>query len=152
MRALVDYDSQFGNTAKVAQTIGEALGDGADVTVARVGDVQPGQLSGVDLLIVGSPTHGGWFTEAIKGWLDQLPAAALPGIRAAVFDTRTPPTILSRTFGFAAPRIAKRLEKTGAMLVGEPGGFIVEGIKGPLKEGELERAAGWAREIAAAIE
>ena len=76
----------------------------------------------------------------------------MQGTHVAVFDTRTPPTILSRIFGFAAPRIAKRLEKTGVALVGEPGGFIVEGIKGPLKEGELERAAAWAQEIAASME
>lgn len=145
MRALAVYDSVHGNTQKVAQAIGDA--PGGQVSVRHVSEVSAADVEAVDLLIVGSPTHGGWFTEAIKDWLDQLPAADLHGIPVAVFDTRTPPTILSRIFGWAAPRIAKRLEKTGAELVGEPGGFIVEGIKGPLQEGELERAAGWAQEI-----
>ena len=145
MRTLIVYDSVHGNTEKVAQTIGDALG--GEVSVRRASEVSAADVEAVDLLIVGSPTHGGWFTEAVKGWLDQLPATALDGIRAAAFDTRTPPTILSRIFGFAAPRIAERLEKTGAELVGEPGGFLVEGIKGPLQEGELERAAVWAEEI-----
>jgi len=33
------------------------------------------------------------------------------------------------------------------VLVGTPEGFLVKGKKGPLKEGELERAAGWARSL-----
>jgi hypothetical protein len=76
----------------------------------------------------------------------------LQGTCVAAFDTRTPPTILSRVFGFAAPKMAKRLEKEGMTLLVPPAGFIVKGIKGPLEEGELERAAGWAQEIAASME
>ena len=146
MRALIVFDSLHGNTAKVAQAIGDALA--GEVSVSHVDEVSAVEVGAVDLLIVGSPTHGGWFTEAIKDWLGEVPAATLQGMRAAAFDTRTPPTILSRIFGFAAPRIAKRLEQKGAMLVGEPGGFIVEGIKGPLKDGEPERAAAWAKGLA----
>jgi len=150
MKTLIIYDSVHGNMAKVAQAIGDALA--GEVSVRRVGGVSTAEVKSVDLLIVGSPTHGGWFTEAIKGWLDQVPATALQGIRVAAFDTRTPPTRLGRIFGYAAPRIADRLEKKGGTLLAPPEGFFVEGIKGPLKEGELERAAGWAQEIAASME
>jgi hypothetical protein len=59
---------------------------------------------------------------------------------------------LSRLFAFAAPRIANPLEKKGVTPLVPPAGFVVKGIKGPLGEGELERAAGWAREIAASME
>lgn len=150
MRALIVYDSLHGNTAQVAQAIGDALA--GEVSVRRVVGVGAAEVGAVDLLIVGSPTHGGWFTEAIKDWLDQIPATAVQDIRVAVFDTRTPPTRLSRIFGFAAPRIAKSLEKKGVTLLVPPAGFIVKGIKGPLDEGELERAAGWAQAIAASME
>ena len=146
MKVVVVYDSVHGNTEIITRAIGDALA--GEVSVGRAGEVNAAEVQGVDLLIVGSPTHGGWFTEAIKDWLGEVPAATLQGMRAAAFDTRTPPTILSRIFGFAAPRIAKRLEQKGAMLVGEPGGFIVEGIKGPLKDGEPERAAAWAKGLA----
>jgi flavodoxin I len=149
LRALIVYDSLHGNTAQVAQAIGEALA--GEVSVRRVDGVSAAEVGAVDLLIVGSPTHGGWFTEAIKDWLDQIPATAVQGARVAAFDTRTPPTRLSRIFGFAAPRIAKSLEKKGVTLLVPPAGFIVKGIKGPLDEGELERAAGWAQEIAASM-
>jgi flavodoxin len=143
MKTLVVYDSVHGNTEIIARAIGDALT--GEVSVRRAGEGSAAEVEAVDLLVVGSPTHGGWFTEAIKEWLDQVPAAALQGSHVAAFDTRTPPTILSRIFGFAAPRIAKNLEKRGATLSGEPGGFIVKGIKGPLKEGETERAAAWAK-------
>lgn len=150
MKTLIIYDSVHGNTAKIAQTIGDALA--GEVSVRRAGGAfGPAEPKTVDLLIVGSPTHGGWFTEAIKGWLDQVPATALQGTRVAAFDTRTP-TRLGRIFGYAAPRIADRLEKEGGTLLAPPEGFFVKGIKGPLKEGELERAAGWAQEIAASME
>jgi flavodoxin len=149
MRALIVYDSVHGNTAQIAQAISDVL-DG-EVSVRRAGDVKVGEVEAVDLLIVGSPTHGGWFTEAIKAWLEELPATGLQGVRLAAFDTRTPPTWLSRIFGFAAPRIADRLEKKGGVLLVPAAGFLVKGIEGPLLEGELAKAQSWAREIAAMV-
>ena len=48
-------------------------------------------------------------------------------------------------FGYAAPEIARSLERNGGTLLAPPEGFVVLGMEGPLKEGELERAAGWAQ-------
>jgi flavodoxin len=134
MKALVVYDSRHGNTEKIAQAIGEAIGG----QVLRVGEVKPTDLKGFDLLIVGSPTHGGFPTPAIDGLLKAL--SALEGLNVAAFDTRTKRTI----FGYAAPRIARRLEKSGGELRMPPEGFFVLGMEGPLVDGELARAAGWA--------
>ena len=138
MKALVVYDSTHGNTEKIAQAIGEAVGG----QVRRVGEVNPADLKGFDLLIVGSPTHGGFPTPGIDGLLQALPA--LQGVNVAAFDTRTKRTI----FGYAAPRIARRLERNGGKLLAPAEGFFVLGMEGPLKDGELERAAGWAKGIA----
>lgn len=150
MRTWIVYDSLHGNTAKIAQAIGDALA--GEVSVRHVSEVSAVDVEAVDLLIIGSPTHGGWFTEAIKGWLDQVPASALQDACVAAFDTRTPPTRLSRIFGFAAPRIANSLKKKGMTLLVSSTGFVVKGVRGPLQEGELERAADWAQEIAASME
>jgi len=141
MRALVVYDSTYGNTEKIAQTIGEAIA----AQVLRVGGVSPSDLTGFDLLIVGSPTHGGRPTPEIQGLLKAL-GPALKGVNVAAFDTRHPSkwTLL---FGYAAPRIARSLRNNGAALLAPPEGFFVLGTQGPLKEGELERAAGWAKGI-----
>jgi flavodoxin I len=143
MEALVVYDSIHGNTERIAQAIAAAIGG----RVLRVGEVNPADLRGFDLLIVGSPTHGGWFTPEIKGLLEALPA--LEGVNVAAFDTRTV-SIWNRIlrFGYAAPRIAQSLERSGGHLLAPPEGFVVLGIRGPLKDGELERAAGWAKGLA----
>jgi flavodoxin I len=146
MKALVVYDSVHGNTEKIAQAIGEAIGG----QVLRVGEVSPADLQRFELLIVGSPTHGGWFTEGIKGLLEASPA--LEGVNVAAFDTRTA-SIWNRIlpFGYAAPRIARSLEGSSGNLLAPPEGFVVLGTKGPLREGELERAADWARQIVATL-
>jgi flavodoxin len=143
MKALVVYDSVHGNTAKVARAIGEAVGG----QTIQADEMDPADLKGCDLLIVGSPTHGGWFTEQIRDWMEAAPA--LEGLSVAAFDTRTA-SIWNRIlpFGYAAPRIARSLEKKGGTLLASPEGFVVLGIKGPLKEGELERVASWAKGIA----
>jgi flavodoxin len=143
VKALVIYDSTYGHTAQIAQAIGEAAG----AEVVRPGEVAPAGLAGFDLLIVGSPTHGGWPTEQIRDLLQASPA--LEGISVAAFDTRTD-TIWNRIlpFGYAAPRIARLLEGSGGKLVAPPEGFVVLGVKGPLRDGELERAVGWAKAIA----
>lgn len=137
MKTLIIYDSQYGNTEKIAQAIGEAT----EAQVLRVCEVCPADLKGFDLLIVGSPTHGGWFTEGIQDLLKASPA--LEGVSVAVFDTRTKKSM----FGFAAPRMARSLQKNGGTLLAPTVGFIVLGVHGPLQEGELERAAGWGRQL-----
>jgi flavodoxin len=88
MKALVVYDSVFGNTEKVAQAMGQALGSQAEVQTLRVGDVKPEHLAGLDALIVGSPTRAFSPTPAIKNWLKSLPSNSLKGVKVAAFDTR----------------------------------------------------------------
>jgi len=61
-------------------------------------------------------------------------------------DTRIPLKSL-KIFGFAADRIAKNLKDKGANLVVPAEGFFVNGKEGPLKAGELERAAAWAKTL-----
>jgi flavodoxin I len=146
MKTMVVYDSVYGNTAKVAQQIGAAIG--GEVQVLRVGEVNASELRTVDLLVVGSPTQGGRPTQAIQNFLGLVPAHAAPGTRVAAFDTRLTSKWV-RIFGYAAPRIAASLQKTGATPVGAPAGFFVKGKEGPLQEGEVERAAAWAQQIAA---
>jgi flavodoxin I len=141
MKAVVVYDSTYGNTEKVAQAIGEAIA----AEVRRVGQVNPADLKGFDLVIIGSPTMGGRPTEAIQGLLKAV-GPGFKGANVAAFDTRLTSKWV-RIFNYAAPRIAGSLKANGAVVLGSPEGFFVTGTKGPLKEGELERAAGWAKEI-----
>jgi flavodoxin I len=142
VKTLVVYDSLYGNTAQLAEAIGAAgAGDGQ---VLRVGAANPSELGAFDLVILGAPTRGGRATEAMQAFLSRVPA--LDGAKVAVFDTRLRARWV-KVFGYAAGKIAETMRSLGATLVAEPEGFIVEGKKGPLAEGELERAAAWANEL-----
>lgn len=155
MKALVVYDSVFGNTEQIARAVAAALGAEA----LRATGVQSEHLAGVQLLIAGSPTRGFRPTPVISNWLKSIPAQSLQGVRVAAFDTRismadpSVPGILRfmvKIFGYAAKPIADRLVKKGGELAAPPEGFIVTASEGPLKEGELERAGAWAGRLVAA--
>jgi flavodoxin len=160
MKVMVVYDSMYGNTERIARAIGEALGPPAEVGVYRVGEVRPEQLAGLDLLVVGSPTQRFNATPATSSLLNGLPPEALKGSRVAAFDTRftrehmkSVSSFLAISAGFAgdsayaAKHIASALKKKGGELVAPPQGFYVSDTEGPLLEGELQRAADWARQL-----
>lgn len=124
----------------------------------RVSNVQPEQLTGLGLLIVGSPTQKFRPTTATTNLLKGIPQNGLKGVKVAAFDTRFTMSEIGesrvlpffvRLFGYAAKPISDRLEKKGGELIILPEGFYVEGVEGPLQEGELERAADWAKQIIA---
>ena len=131
MNALVIYDSVFGNTEKIAQSIAAALGTKS----IPVSQADAGQLRGLDLLVVGSPTRGFRPTEGVSKLLNGLPKNHLAGAHVAAFDTRIVlETIDSKALrflvdkgGYAANTIAKTLEKKGGKLTAPPEGFFVTG-------------------------
>lgn len=159
MKALIIYDSVFGNTATVAlaigSAIGAAIGSPEEVSVLKVDSVTPSHLAGVDILFVGSPTRGFKPTPAITAFLASLPTNALKGVKAAAFDTRIPlESIKNPIFraivkkgGYADKIITNALAGKSASLPISSSGFIVLESKGPLQQGELEHAAGWAKTI-----
>ena len=115
--------------------------------MVRVGEVNSSELKTIDLLIVGSPTQGGKPTPTIQDFLEKISESAIKGINVAAFDTRFS-TRWVGVFGYAAGKIASNLKGKGGSLVASPEGFFVKGTEGPLKEGELEHAASWAKEVA----
>lgn len=161
MKALLIYDSRYGNTEKIAHAIGDGLAEGLGATgsvrVLPVGEAQTSQLAGWDLLIVGAPTHGSHPSPPMREFLDRVPGSALAGVKVAAFDTRTDMDTLTgalRLFGkfldrlgYAAPKIASSLEKAGGQVIQPPEGFIVLDKEGPLLDGELARAADWGRRL-----
>ena len=144
MKVLIVYDSKYGNTEQIAGAIGGGIG--SDVKVLRVGEVNPAELKTIDLLIIGSPTQGGRPTPAIREFINKIPESSLNGIKVAAFDTRIARKFVG-VFGYAAGRIATDLKAKGGNLIVPPEGFFVQGIKGPVLEGEVERAAAWLKEI-----
>ena len=142
MKFLVVYDSTYGNTEKIARAIGAALT--GDVKVLRAGEVNPAESGSVDLLVIGSPTYGGRPMPSVVELLNKFPESTIKGKKVAAFDTRIP-SKLAKIFGYAGDRIAKNLKDKGGNLVVPGEGFFVNGKEAPLKEGELERAASWAK-------
>lgn len=163
MRAMVVYESMFGNTQRIATAIADGLATSLGVQVVEVGtaDGPPGE--DVDLLVVGGPTHafglsraatrqsaaeqaGGPVVSAnggIREWLDVLPKAR-PGRRAVAFDTRIDKRWIP---GAACRGAAKRLRAAGYRLAAPPESFYVTDSPGPLRDGELDRARWWGQRV-----
>ena len=169
MRAVVIYESIYGNTHRIADEIAAGLQPTMDVVVVPAATATPSFLADADLLIVGGPTHAHSISRqstreegvrkgrlpdsdlrvdpdaedpGLREWFETL--SEFDGRRAAAFDTRV--DINPALSGRASKRIAKRLRHHGFDLVAEPESFLVD--KGShLLAGEAERARAWAENL-----
>ena len=166
MRALVVYESMFGNTKQVAEAIGEGMRSQVARDLVEVNDAPTKVGPEVALLVVGGPTHAFGMSrlktrqdamtqagkdqasagDGIREWLESLDRAA-DGTPAAAFDTH----IDKRVPGSAARAAEKRLRRLGYRIVGPAESFYVSGTPGPLVEGELERARRWGERLGASL-
>ncbi len=163
MKAIVVYESHWGNTAAIARAIAEGIGPEARAlsTAEATGEA----LAGVDLIVAGAPLLGFSLpTESMVKSLDnpmqhRIPAdvshpsmrswlAGLPQGRArgAGFETR-----IWWSPGSAAKSIDKALAEKGYAAAGKPEKFIVKDRYGPLKDDEVERARAWGAELAKTV-
>ena len=150
MKTVVVYDSGFGNTEQVAQAIAQVLHAYGQVQTVRVEHTHPLELQGVDLLLFGCPTQKWNATPAMRSLIDHSSRASLNLLAVACFDTRfDKPKWMT---GSAAERLVKQLREKGVTRLFPPESFLVEGTQGPLKSGELERAARWAQKLHEQVE
>jgi flavodoxin len=140
MKTIVVYDSVFGNTKAIAETLAKEFG--SDAKAIHVKDANVAELSKAELLIVGSPIIAWKPSEGMEAFLNSLSTGSLAGVKAATFDTR-----VKIFHGDAAGKIAKKLEECGASIITKPVFFTVKGKEGPLANGELEKASLWAKEL-----
>ena len=172
MRALIVYESMYGNTHAIAEAIARGLQPGNEVTMVPVAGATPELVDGADLVVAGGPTHVHGMSKAAtrKSAADQArkhggrPAldadAEGPGMRdwfgslgrtsamAAAFDTRLAgPAAFT---GRAAKGIAKLLERHGFTLIAEAESFLVTGDNN-LRPGEEDRARKWGETLAAKV-
>jgi flavodoxin len=143
MKTLIICDSNYGNTMLVAKEIANNIDDNAKVVSVK--DFKGSDLSGTDLLIFGSPIVGWRPTETSTKLLSSFVGKLPKDLRFSTFDTRVKLFI----HGDAKEKIASMLRETGANQIFEPQAFYVKGKEGPLFEGELEKAAIWAKLIKA---
>jgi flavodoxin I len=155
LKVLIVYDSVYTNTEKIAQAIGSSFPTGT-VSIIKAGQTKLTDLAGVGVLIVGSPVQGGRATQSVQKFISSIPSAGLSNIKYTAFDTRISGKeksvgikIIVGIFGYAAGRIVESLKNKGGTLLVPPEWFIVNDREGPLKEGEIERAAAWGKKILA---
>ncbi|WP_115787705.1 flavodoxin family protein [Arthrobacter silvisoli] len=146
MKALILYDSAYGNTKSIAESLASSL-QPLDAAAISVKDFRPGDLSAYDLLVVGSPIQGWRPTPKITELLSGLAGDGLKGVKAAAFDTR----VKLFVHGDAARKMTTALRQAGADIISKPMAFYVKGAEGPLLNGETGRAATWARQLLAAF-
>lgn len=150
MNALVIYDSQYGNTERIAQTIADTLRAFGEARAVHVGPESADELRGSDTVIFGSPTQGWKHTKGMQDFLQSISAERLHGVAVACFDTRFHKARWMT--GSAAVAMGKQLRKMGIALLVPPESFFVDGTEGPLESGEVDRASTWARLLASTIE
>jgi hypothetical protein len=170
-RALVVYESMFGNTKAVAEVVALALSRDFEVDLTECGSAPCPLPDDVALLVVGAPTHAFSLSRAntrgsarqqapatarpsesgLRDWLGCLQhngrASRPAGLVAAAFDTKV---AHPRLPGSAAGAAAKKLHHLGVDVVVAPKTFYVEGTQGPLVDGEGDAALEWGRALAGA--
>lgn len=165
MKALVVYESMFGNTALIARAVADGLARRMSVEVSAVEDVSGEAADYVDLIVVGGPTHAwsmsrprtraaavakggarGKVDYGLREWIATVPNVSSTS-QLVTFDTKlTKARHLPGSAAKSARRVARR---RGFSTLHPPETFYVTGAAGPLAEGELDRARAWGRSLAA---
>lgn len=161
MKAVIVYESLWGNTEAVARAMAEGIGP--EATVMSTAEATPDLVSGADLIVAGAPLQAfslpGDRTRAgikpdtdpapdlsaptLRSWLERLPAGHG---RSAAFETK-----IRWSPGSATTTIVHELERAGYPAIVEAEHFVVTGTYGPLKDGELERARAWGARLASEL-
>lgn len=151
MKISIIYDSKFGNTEKIAEIIKEIVIKKGEVKIKKVTETKLKDINDVDLVVIGSPTHAGNVSEATKVLLNMIPKDSLKGKKFAVFDTSLATfgqnifkKGIIKFFGYSAPKMANVLKKRGGEILSTQS-FFVMGMKGPLKDDEMNRVKNWAK-------
>jgi hypothetical protein len=161
VKAIVVYESHWGNTAAVARAIAEGIGP--EARTLSTADATPSDVADAVLIVAGAPLLGFRLPTdemlrnmastadrepvrpdvshpSMRSWLEALPKGSA---RAAAFETR-----IWWSPGSAAKAILSSLEQLGYRPAAKAEKFIVQGRAGPLRDGELERAKAWGAMLA----
>jgi hypothetical protein len=164
MKAVVVYESLWGNTATIARAIAEGIGPNAKALTTDAARAEA--IADADLIVAGAPVLGFSLptdqmrdsvarSEAgapsppdlshpsLRSWLESLPRGRG---QAAAFETRI----------WWSPRgatgdIERGLERAGYHRAATAQKFVVKDKYGPLRDGEVERARRWGEALAQAV-
>jgi menaquinone-dependent protoporphyrinogen IX oxidase len=151
MKGILVYDTSYGNTKKIAETITETLKEsGIDVDLFYVKDIKKLYQTDYRFLVLGSPTKFGSMSFAIKFFLSKVKEEEWEGKPFAAFDTENPENMEKKEWS-AAEKIAERLKEQKMNQLLPVLKAAVHDMKGPLVEGELKRAQDYARQLASKL-
>jgi len=167
MKALVVYESMFGNTEQIAEAVAAGLGESVDVQLGEVSDAATEPDPELMLIVAGGPTHAfsmsredtradaiskgareGEQEFGLREWMAALPSGQHTE-KIATFDTKI--KSMRRLPGSAAKSAAKAARRHGYESVSKAESFYVDDVDGPLLDGEVDRARAWGRQLAASI-
>lgn len=147
MKAIVVFDSKYGNCKKVAEDIAGGLAEaGAEVNIIPVKGASVGALAGYDVIAVGAPVRAGKPLKSVRKFAAAMHDVPLEGKTLGFFDTHG----VAKQPGVGAGYLVLLAKeyKTGAKIV-EPGlSVLVQGMKGPLEEGAMEKAREFGKKLA----
>ena len=148
MKGIVIYDTSYGNTRAIAEAISGTLKEsGIEADTFYVKDVKKLSARDYGFLVLGSPTKFGTMSFAVKGFLGKIKSDEWMHKPFAAFDTENPENI-EKQQGSAAEKIAEKLKEKQMHQLLPVLKAVVLGMKGPLQEGEIERAKEYAGKLA----
>ena len=149
-RVIVVYESKYGNTKRVAETIIEGMGEseGIETVLSELKKIDIEKILDYDVILIGSPNHWGGPTRGVKKFIDKLGKLSIKEKLYAVFDT-----YLGKDFEKAVKKMEKRIdERVPGLKQIAPGLSIrVQGMKGPILEVELPKCREFGSRIASQI-
>ena len=150
MKVIVVYESKYGNTKLVAETIIEGMRqvEGIETVLSELKKVDLNNLDSYDAILIGSPNHFGRPTRGVRKFIDKLGKLNLKEKWVAVFDT-----YLGKDFEKAVKKMEKRINEKvpGFKIIASGLSIKVQGMKGPIVEGELPKSKEFGNKIATQI-
>ena len=149
-RALVVYESKYGNTKRIAEAIVEGIKQAGDIECKLVSpaEAQPDELLRYDAILFGGPNHMQEPSRGVTGFLERASSVDLRGKLSAAFDT-----YMGANKGIAVAKLQRKIREKlrGVKLVGEGFSAEVKSRTGPLVDGEIPKAQQFGLNVGHAI-
>jgi len=147
-KVFIVYDSKYGNTKLAAENILEGIREveGIETAIGYVKEIDIGQVADYDAILLGAPNHMGRPSRTMKKFVDRLAELDLKAKNVVVFGTYSGRVRFDRAVKKLEKMVEKKLPNLSLI---SPGLSIrVNGIPGPIVEGELPKCVGFGKKIA----
>jgi flavodoxin len=146
VKVVILYESKYGNTKRVAETIAEEMQrvGGMEVTLTALKGVDIDDIADCDVILLGGPTHFGGPTRGVRKFIDALGKRNVSAKSVAVFDT-----YMGEDFEKGVRKMEEQIRSKapGLKLLAHGLSIRVEGMKGPIVEGELVKCKDFVKQL-----